>query len=39
MNFSIMPEVHWRYGYLFAIALMILCSGLTIWFFRFKKWL
>ena len=28
-----------KYGYLFAIALMILCSGLTIWFFRFKKWL
>ena len=38
MNFSI-PELTWKYGYLFAIALMILCSGLTIWFFRFKKWL
>ncbi len=39
MNFGIMPELHWRYGYLFAIGLMILCSGLTIWFFRYKKWL
>ncbi len=39
MNFGIMPELHWRYGYLFAIGLMILCSALTIWFFRFKKWL
>ena len=39
MNFSIMPELHWKYGYLFAIGLMLLCSGLTIWFFRFKKWL
>jgi magnesium transporter len=37
MNFGIMPELHWRYGYLFAIGLMILCSAMTIWFFRFKK--
>ena len=39
MNFSIMNELLWIYGYLFAIGLMLLCSGLTIWFFRFKKWL
>ena len=38
MNFPI-PELHWKYGYLFAICLMILLSGATIWFFRFKKWL
>ena len=24
---------------LFAIGLMIVCSILTIWFFRYKKWL
>ena len=29
----------WDYGYLFALALMVLCSALTILFFRFKKWL
>ena len=49
MNFKLMPELDWVYtlpngytlpvGYFFAIFLMILCSGLTIWFFRFKKWL
>ena len=49
MNFPNMPELDWTYtlsngfvipmGYLFAIGLMILCSGLTIWFFRYKKWL
>ena len=48
MNFDVMPELSWTWcvggytiplGYLFAIGLMILCSGLTIWFFRYKKWL
>ncbi len=49
MNFKFMPELDWVYtfpggftlplGYMFAICLMILCSGVTIWFFRFKKWL
>ncbi len=49
MNFRTMPELEWGYtlesgvvipiGYIFAIAMMVLCSGLTIWFFRFKKWL
>ena len=33
------PWVHIPVGYLFAIALMIFCSILTIWFFRYKKWL
>ncbi|MFR9504419.1 MAG: CorA family divalent cation transporter [Rikenellaceae bacterium] len=49
MNFKVMPELSWvldlpngltiPVGYLFALFLMVLCSGLTIWFFRFKKWL
>lgn len=49
MNFRVMPELEWAIhlsngctipvGYLFAICLMILCSILTIWFFRYKKWL
>ena len=39
MNFKFMPEMSWDYGYLFALALMVLCSALTILFFRFKKWL
>ena len=47
MNFR-MPELDWHatiwgldvpLGYLFAIAMMIICSALTIWFFRYKKWL
>ena len=26
-------------GYIFAIGLMIFCSALTIWYFKYKKWL
>ena len=25
--------------YIFAIGLMIFCSALTIWYFKYKKWL
>ncbi len=49
MNFRVMPELDWQLrlgenfvlpvGYLFAICLMILCSALTIWYFKYKKWL
>ncbi|MBO7306445.1 MAG: magnesium/cobalt transporter CorA [Alistipes sp.] len=39
MNFKFMPELDWQYGYLWAIALMLLVSGLTFWYFKFKKWL
>lgn len=48
MNFHIMPELDWVWqigdvtlplGYIFAIGLMILASGITIFIFRYKKWL
>lgn len=49
MNFRFMPELEWSLtlsngwtlplGYLFAIALMLLASGFTIGYFRYKKWL
>lgn len=39
MNFHYMPELEWRYGYLFAIGLIILVSCLTIAYFKHKKWL
>ena len=48
MNFKFMPELDWvctvgdvtlPLGYIFAIGLMILASGMTIWYFRYKKWL
>lgn len=49
MNFKSIPELEWTWtlasghvipvGYIFAIVMMIVCSILTIWFFRYKKWL
>ncbi len=39
MNFDFMPELQWRFGYLFSIILMIVASGLTLLFFKKKNWL
>ena len=49
MNFKYMPELNWGWtmsngwvipmGYLFALFLMVLFTLLTVWFFKYKKWL
>ena len=39
MNFKIMPELNWEYGYPFSIALMMGFSGAVLLYFRRKKWL
>lgn len=39
MNFDEMPEIHWKYGYIFAIAMMVFASALTLWIFKRKNWL
>ncbi len=39
MNFQAMPELQWRYGYPFAIALMVASVGAPFWYFRRKGWL
>jgi magnesium transporter len=39
MNFRTFPELQWKYGYLFAILLMLLSSFTTLYLFRKKKWL
>ena len=39
MNFTEMPELHWRYGYPYALGLMAFL-GLIEWlYFRRRKWL
>ncbi|HEY2959535.1 MAG TPA: magnesium/cobalt transporter CorA [Actinomycetota bacterium] len=39
MNFHHMPELGWRYGYAWALGLMLV-SGVGLWlFFKRKKWL
>jgi magnesium transporter len=39
MNFDHMPEVKWRWGYPFALALMALTAGGLLLWFRRRGWL
>ena len=39
MNFEHMPELHWKYGYAFALALMVGVSALLFWRFKKSGWL
>lgn len=39
MNFDHMPELHWLFGYPFALGLMVLCAVLPYLFFKRKGWL
>ncbi|MGN0238880.1 MAG: magnesium/cobalt transporter CorA [Paludibacteraceae bacterium] len=39
MNFDFMPELHWQYGYLFSLGLMIAFTLIVLLIFRLKKWL
>jgi magnesium transporter len=39
MNFVHMPELAWRYGYLWALGLMVTISGALIFWFRRLNWL
>lgn len=38
MNFEYMPEIHWRFGYPFALGLMVAASATAFAIFRWKKW-
>lgn len=39
MNFDIMPELHFKYGYLLAIGLMLSSVVIIMGVFKWKKWL
>jgi magnesium transporter len=39
MNFKVMPELDWNYGYPMAIVLMVLSAAVPFFFFRWKGWL
>jgi magnesium transporter len=39
MNFQRLPELHWVYGYPFAIAVMVLSAVLPYLFCKHKGWL
>ncbi|MFN8208193.1 MAG: magnesium/cobalt transporter CorA [Bacteroidales bacterium] len=39
MNFDFLPETKWKFGYPFAIILMVFSSISALYYFRRKKWL
>lgn len=39
MNFKFMPELHWSFGYPWAIGLMILSGFAPYWYFKHRGWL
>lgn len=39
MNFDVMPELHWAFGYPMAIVLMVGFAGLLYWIFKRSRWM
>jgi magnesium transporter len=39
MNFDVMPELHWQYGYFVAIGTMVLTAIGLVYFFKRRGWL
>jgi magnesium transporter len=39
MNFLVMPELKWRWGYAFALSLMTGAGAILVMYFRRKRWL
>ena len=39
MNFTGMPELTWKYGYMMAIALCLIITVLNLILFKRKKWM
>ena len=39
MNFEGIHELKWKYGYEMAIGITLMATGLTVWWFKKKKWL
>ena len=38
MNFKIIPELQWRYGYPYALALIVLSALLPLAWFKWRRW-
>jgi magnesium transporter len=39
MNFRVMPELDWRFGYPMALGMMVLAALAPYWYFKRKGWL
>src|SRR5438445_3968243 len=33
------PEIHWQFGYGFSWAVIVVTTGIQLWFFRRKRWI
>lgn len=38
MNFKVMPELHWKYGYGMALTMMVIVAGSLVAYFKKIKW-
>jgi magnesium transporter len=38
MNFDVMPELHWEFGYELAMVITIVSTAIIWWWFKKKKW-
>ena len=38
MNFKVMPELNWAYGYPYALCLIVLTTLVPLAWFKFKRW-
>ncbi len=38
MNFRVMPELDWNYGYYTVLGVMVIIAGLMVYFFKRKNW-
>jgi magnesium transporter len=39
MNFRVMPELTWKFGYPMALALMVITGVLPLWWFKRRGWI
>jgi magnesium transporter len=38
MNFDVMPELHYKYGYPVALGFMAILAGWLVWYFHYRGW-
>jgi magnesium transporter len=39
MNFKIMPELNWSWGYPYALAVMVVTAAVPLIWFKLKDWI
>lgn len=39
MNFRFIPELTWKYGYVFALAMIVFAAWLPYRYFKYRRWL